>query len=152
MKLTMSSEMAIHAVWFLATLDSEEPVLSSLIAERIDVSESYVIKVLKRLVEARILTSRKGKKGGYRMRMLPADISLADIILACEADEMLYSCLCEERGCEEHRQVCPITDAMKRAENAMYSELRATTIADLVAFEWPEAKSESASDNTKKEV
>jgi Rrf2 family protein len=152
MKLTMSSEMGIHAVWFLAALNSEAPVLSSLIAERIDVSESYVIKVLKRLVEARILVSRKGKKGGYRMHKLPADVSLADIILACETDEVLYSCLCTERGCEEHRQICPITDAMKRAENAMYAELRATTVADLVAFEWPAAKSESGSDCEAKEV
>jgi DNA-binding IscR family transcriptional regulator len=41
MKLTLSSEMGIHAVWYLATLDNAEPVLSADVARGISVSESY---------------------------------------------------------------------------------------------------------------
>lgn len=135
MKLTMSSEMGIHAVWFLATIGTGEPVLSSLVAQGIGVSETYLIKVLKRLVVSRVLISRKGKKGGYRLRRTPAEISLSDIVIACEGDSEMYSCLHEERACVNAR-ACPVCATVDRATRAFYAELAGTSIADLVAFGW----------------
>lgn len=135
MKLTMSSEMGIHAVWFLATLDTDEPVLSVVIAEGIAVSESYLIKVLKRLVEARILASRKGKRGGYMLRKTPRQISLGDIVQACEGSGSIYYCQKEDRGCYE-KLACPICVTLSRASDAMYRELNATRIADLLEHGW----------------
>lgn len=136
MKLTMSSEMGIHAVWYVAASDGDMLVLSSSIAKGISVSDSYLIKVLKRLVAARILTSRKGKKGGYRMRQKPEEVSLADLVRACEGTEEIYSCLSEERGCSEHAPNCPVRQALHRASQAMYEELKRTTVADLLVFGW----------------
>jgi Rrf2 family protein len=144
MKLTMSSEMGIHAVWFLATLNVEEPVLSSAVAEGISVSESYLIKVLKRLVAARVLTSRKGKRGGYMLKQRPEQITLADIVRACEGPGGLYSCLSEERGCTEQQPHCPVCHTLRRAEEAMFDELRRTRISDLLAFGWASPIPESA--------
>lgn len=135
MKLTMSSEMGIHAVWFLAMVETGDPVLSSLVARGINVSETYLIKVLKRLVAARILASRKGKKGGYRLRRKPEEISLSDIVIACEGGSEMFSCLHEERVCLNER-ACPVCAAVGRATRALYGELAGTSIADLVAFGW----------------
>ncbi len=129
MKLTLSSEMGIHAVWYLATLDNAEPVLSADVARGISVSESYLIKVLKKLVSARILTSRKG------MRKKPAQITLADIVGACEGTGDIYSCQKEDRGCLDSGR-CPICITLTRASEAMYRELNATRIADLLAHGW----------------
>lgn len=138
MKLTMSSEMGIHAVWFLATVGTGEPVLSSLVAKGIGVSETYLIKVLKRLVVSRILASRKGKKGGYRLRRPPEEISLAHIVLACEGDNDMFTCLNEERVCLNER-ACPVCATIGRATRALYAELDRTSIADLVSFGWTPA-------------
>lgn len=135
MKLTMSSEMGIHSVWFLATLDSENPVLSSDIARSIRVSETYLIKVLKKLVSARLLVSRKGKNGGYRLRKKSTAITLSDVVRACEGDDDIYTCLDEERGCLNDR-ACPVCLTLRRAETAMFNELSKTSIADLVRFGW----------------
>ena len=135
MKLTMSSEMGIHAVWFLAVVGTGEPVLSSLVARSISVSETYLIKVLKRLVAARILASRKGKKGGYRLRRAPEEITLADIVIACEGGDDMFTCLHEERECFNER-ACPICNTIIRATRAFYAELASTSITDLVAFGW----------------
>ena len=141
MKLTMSSEMGIHAVWFLAELNAESPVLSSYIAESIQVSESYLIKVLKRLVASKVLNSRKGKKGGYLLRRPPEEISLKDVILACEGDDGFYECLHEERECGRETN-CPIRQTLARGRTAMYAELDKTTFADLVQSRWPRTISE----------
>lgn len=135
MKLTMSSEMGIHAVWFLATLDLGEPVLSSTVAQGISVSESYLIKVLKKLVVARILASRKGKRGGYMLKKKPQQISIGDIVRACEGTATIYYCQKEDRGCLESRS-CPICATLKRASDALYAELNGTRIADLLEHGW----------------
>lgn len=134
MKLTMSSEMGIHAAWFLAMEGSVSPMLSTTLASRIQVSETYLIKVLKRLVEARLLESRKGKSGGYRLKKPAANITLADIVRACEGDDDLYQCLHDERKCLNTRVTCPVCVTVLRAEHAMYDELARTTVQDLLDF------------------
>lgn len=136
MKLTMSSEMGIHAVWFLAASNRTGPVLSSEIAGTICVSETYLIKVLKRLVTGRLLGSRKGKKGGYVLRRTSAEISLWDVVSACEETGTIYECSTEIRGCVELSPNCPVRGALARAQEAMIAELRKTSIADLMASDW----------------
>ncbi len=135
MKLTMSSEMGIHAVWFLATLDVSEPVLSATVAEGIAVSESYLIKVLKKLVTARILASRKGKRGGYMLKKKPQQITLGDIVEACEGSANIYYCQKLDRGCLENR-ACPVCVTLGRASQALYEELNSTRISDLLEHGW----------------
>mgnify|MGYP002725838346 CR=1 FL=1 len=135
MKLTMSSEMGIHAVWFLATLDVGKPVLSATVAEGITVSESYLIKVLKRLVTARVLASRKGKRGGYMLKKKPHQITLGDIVEACEGSAAIYSCQKDDRGCLEARS-CLVCTTLSRASDALYSELNKTRVSDLLDHGW----------------
>ncbi len=136
MKLTMSSEMGIHAVWFLAASNRKEPVLSSEIAAGICVSETYLIKVLKRLVKGKLLSSRKGKKGGYVLRKTAAEISLADVVSSCEETSTIYECSTEVRGCVEQSVFCPVRAALARAQQAMVAELQRTSIGDLMSSDW----------------
>jgi len=136
MKLTMSSEMGIHAVWFLAHARRPAPVLSSEIATSIFVSETYLTKVLKRLVRGKILGSRKGKKGGYVLKRAPEEISLADVVSACEETCAIYECSTETRGCVDRSARCPVRASLARAQEAMISELNRTTEADLMNWDW----------------
>ena len=149
MKLTMSSEMGIHAVWFLATLDTGEPVLSAAVAEGISVSESYLIKVLKKLVTARILASRKGKRGGYMLKKKPQQITIGDIVDACEGTARIYYCQKEERGCLASRS-CPVCATLGRASDALYRELNGTRITDLLEHGWKTPLPTTATDMQEK--
>jgi len=137
MKLTMSSEMGIHAVWLLAARGGDRPLLSRTIAQMLKVSETYLTKVLKKLVEARILTSRKGRMGGYLLRKGPEEVSLAAVVAACEGGEELFECIREDRGCQTAIQDCPVRGALRRAQQAMYDVLAQQTIAGLLSCSWP---------------
>ncbi len=136
MKLSMSSEMGIHAVWYLAQQPAQLPVQSNSVALAIGASETYLTKVLHRLADAKILRSKKGKAGGFLMGRPGAEITLADVVLACEADEPLYSCQRELRGCPRDLAKCPICLAVGRARSLLFEELAKTSIADLVAYGW----------------
>jgi Rrf2 family protein len=80
MELTRAARYAIAAVTYLAKQQGTEPVPSHVMAEARKIPERFLLKVLKPLVSAGILTSLKGPNGGYRLARPSGQISLLDII------------------------------------------------------------------------
>ena len=64
MKLTCASSYALHAVAYMAQQKTDRPVASHKIAQERGIPERFLLKVLKPLVSARVLTSIKGPNGG----------------------------------------------------------------------------------------
>ncbi len=84
MKLTRASSYALHAVAFMAAQKSPDPVASHNIAKARGIPERFLLKVLKPLVSARVLTSIKGPNGGYKLARQPSDITMLEIIEAAD--------------------------------------------------------------------
>ena len=84
MKLTRASSYALHAVAFMAAQKTEKPVASHKIAEDRGIPERFLLKVLKPLVSARVLTSIKGPNGGYKLARQPNDITMLEILEAVD--------------------------------------------------------------------
>ncbi len=135
MKITMSSEMAIHAVWYMTVHCDDSPIQAPEIAEKLCVSSSYMVKILKKLAKEGILISKRGKNGGFRMGRKPEEISVADILVAIERDAIEYFCLSETRHCPGPG-TCPIHSTVERASKAALDVLKATTMSDLAAQGW----------------
>src|SRR5436309_10792215 len=84
MKLTCASSYALHAVAYMAQQKSDRPVASHKIAQERGIPERFLLKVLKPLVTARVLTSIKGPNGGYRLARPATDITMLEIVEAVE--------------------------------------------------------------------
>jgi len=84
MKLTRASSYALHAVAYMAQQKSDRPVASHKIAQERGIPERFLLKVLKPLVTARVLTSIKGPNGGYRLAKPATDITMLEIVEAVE--------------------------------------------------------------------
>src|SRR5438874_7140156 len=84
MKLTRASSYAIHALVFMAAQKKNRPVASHHIAKARGIPERFLLKVLKPLVTARVLTSIKGPNGGYRLARPATDITMLEIVEAVE--------------------------------------------------------------------
>lgn len=84
MKLTRASSYALHAVAYMIQRKSDKPVTSHEIAQERAIPERFLLKVLRPLVSARVLTSIKGPNGGYRLARSPADITLLEIVEAVD--------------------------------------------------------------------
>lgn len=69
------------------------------IAKHTHLSVPTVSKLLKRLVAAGLLTSVRGAAGGYRLQRSAAEISVADIIYALEAQRGLTECSLQPNEC-----------------------------------------------------
>ncbi len=84
MKLTRASSYALHAVAFMAAQKHDRPVASHHIAQARGIPERFLLKVLKPLVQARVLLSVKGPNGGYRLARPASDISMLEILEAVD--------------------------------------------------------------------
>jgi Rrf2 family protein len=84
MKLSRASSYALHAVVHLAGHPTNQPLPSHFVARARGIPERFLLKVLKPLVSARLLTSVKGPNGGYRLARPSKNISMLDVIQAVE--------------------------------------------------------------------
>ncbi|MDP3930856.1 MAG: SUF system Fe-S cluster assembly regulator, partial [Methylococcaceae bacterium] len=60
-----------------------------------------VSKILKLLVNAEVLISTRGAKGGYVLAREPGKISVATVISALEGPIALTECSISQQGCEQ---------------------------------------------------
>ena len=84
MRLTRASSYAIHAVAYMANQKKDYPTASHIIARKKGIPERFLLKVLKPLVSAQVLTSVKGPNGGYRLARPANEITVLDVLEAVE--------------------------------------------------------------------
>ena len=132
-------EWSIHCLTLLGALPPDQPLSGARLAEFHDVPPAYLGKQLQQLAKAGIVESVPGRNGGFRLGRPPADISLLDVVEAIEGTAPAFRCT-EIRqqgpsaiGRRNYVNPCGIATAMRRAEDAWKAELRAVTIADLLA-------------------
>ena len=84
MRFTRASLYALHAVAYMAGQQRDEPTPSHIIADKRNISERFLLKVLKPLVAAQVLISAKGPHGGYRLAKPANQITLLEIMEAVD--------------------------------------------------------------------
>ena len=131
MRLTRQSTYAIRTLIYCAVND---PGLSRIadIAKAHSISELFLFKLIKPLVEAGLIETVRGRKGGIRLGRPAAEITLLDTIKLTEDSFAMAECF--EGGSDI---VCPLADncdlngALREALNAFFDVLDGYTIADL---------------------
>jgi Rrf2 family protein len=91
----------------------------------------FLRRVLAKLAAARLLSSRKGRSGGFSLASRPEKISMADVIRIFQGEIELNQCLVKGIPCC-NRPTCPIRRRVKGVERMLRKELSAITIAMLV--------------------
>ncbi|MGI9601584.1 MAG: RrF2 family transcriptional regulator [Acidimicrobiales bacterium] len=137
MRLGDGVEWSLHCCSVLATLPPHEAIPAARLAEFHGVAPAYLAKQLQALSTAGIVTTRRGRRGGYHLARPPADITLLDVVLAVEGPGPAFRCSeIRQRGpsavpAERYLRPCGIARRMGRAEQAWRNELQRTTLADL---------------------
>jgi len=80
MKLSSRGEYALLALVYLARQDPDSFVSVETIAQHQGIPPKFLEQILLALKRARYLKSAKGQRGGYRLALLPEQISLAEIV------------------------------------------------------------------------
>jgi FeS assembly SUF system regulator len=91
-----------------------------------------VSKVLKVLLQSRLLASHRGMKGGYGLVRNPQMISIAEIISALEGPLALTECSMDVTGRCDIEPSCPIRDNQRIINQVVRGALQNVMLADLI--------------------
>jgi Rrf2 family protein len=125
--LVQTTEMAIRALLVLTFEDGSAPVTPKQLAEKMGCSPSYLGKTLGTLVKAGILASVRGAHGGVLLRRRPAEVTLLEIIEACQG--VILGDFCA--GSAPGEAQCAYHVAMREVYDKTTEVLRRWTLADL---------------------
>jgi Rrf2 family protein len=90
MKMKNSLEQAACVVLMLALQKGHSPVKSAVISRRLDVSASYLKKIMPHLVSEGLVISDASKDGGYSLARSIDDITMLDVFYAIEGHGHFY--------------------------------------------------------------
>lgn len=135
--LPQSSRYAVSASLYLASMPAGEYHMVGEISRKMDLSPSYLSKILQRLSKIGVLDSRRGAKGGYRLHRPASEVSLSEIVAASQRTEKEpMPCMIEARDCDATKP-CAMHQFVARTEGSLWRRLDGITLASLgtVTFE-----------------
>lgn len=136
MRMSEGVEWAAHCCLLLDWLGGTEPVPTAELAAAFEIPGPYLNKQLQALVRADILTSTRGKRGGFALARPLDRITLLDVVDAIEGTEPAFRCT-EIRRCgigagaarAAFTTPCDVAASMHAAETAWRAALAARTLA-----------------------
>ena len=132
LKLVRADDYAVRAMIHLACLPEGSTALRSEVAEAQKIPGSFMAKILRRLVRARLLHSSRGVKGGFCLAKPASEISMLDILEAIEGPLSMARCVPDARGCE-WSSGCPAAAVWSRVQFAVTDILRNADLEALVS-------------------
>jgi Rrf2 family iron-sulfur cluster assembly transcriptional regulator len=113
----------------LASHSSGRPVALADIAERQEISLSYLEQLFGRLRKGGLVKSVRGPGGGYLLSRPPIEMRISDIILA--VDEPIQTTRCtpgSPAGCHNNKGRCLTHDLWEELGNQIYLYLSSVTL------------------------
>lgn len=134
--LSKKGKYAIQACLDLAKQEKGKPVLIAEIAERASIPKKFLEIILLDLRNVGILSSKKGKGGGYYLAREPAKVMLGQIVRLMDGPLAPVACVSQTayRPCEDcpDPATCGIKMVMKDVRDSIAAILDTTSLEDVV--------------------
>ncbi|MGI8950541.1 MAG: RrF2 family transcriptional regulator [Chitinophagaceae bacterium] len=135
--LSKKTKYAINALVYLAREGKEgAPIQISKIAESEHIPRKFLEAILLDLRNAGILSSKKGKTGGYYLHLHPEQINIADVMRLFDGPIALLPCVAYKyyERCEECKDeaTCGIRSVFSDVRNETVHMLKQATLAEIM--------------------
>ena len=132
MLISTKGRYALRIMIDLAEHQTDEFISLRGIAQRQEISEKYLERIVRMLVKAKVVDSLRGKGGGYRLNKSPDQYTAGSILQLTEESLAPVSCL------EKNAEPCPRAGSCRTLtlwqglDKVIYEYLESVTIADLM--------------------
>jgi Rrf2 family protein len=135
MKLSTRGEYALRAMLVLGLQYNPDAVTRIQdISKAQNIPQRFLEQILNDLKSAKLVVSKRGIAGGYRLARAPHLITLAPIIrhiegalapVGCASEHFYQKCSCPDE------RICALRSVMKEVREAIVNILEKVTVADL---------------------
>lgn len=130
MHITRYTDYSLRVLIYLATKDDELSTIQQ-IADSYDISRNHLMKVVHQLNKKGYIETIRGKKGGMKLRMQPADINIGVLVRETEHDLSLVECLSGKDACRIS-PVCGLKSMFSEAGESFLRTLDKYTLQDVI--------------------
>jgi Rrf2 family protein len=128
--LTRSAEYAVRALSLLALRDGGGALRSAEIAAELGLPPQFLSKILRRLTATDLVTSQRGRAGGFRLNRPSTEITLLAVVEPFLDGLDDVECLLGQGSCSD-TESCPLHAPMTEIRRAFRDLLAGTTLADI---------------------
>lgn len=136
--LSKKTQYAFRALTDLAENYGKGPILISEISARKNIPLKFLENILNELKKANFLESKKGKGGGYILKVPPKKINLAAVIRIINGPIALLPCVSLNfyKKCDDcNEENCGLRRVMAITRDATLKILEKKTLADILTGE-----------------
>jgi Rrf2 family iron-sulfur cluster assembly transcriptional regulator len=131
MQLTKRSSYGLIVIVELAAGRTSQPITAKTIARKYRFPLPFIEKILHQLRKSGLVTSRKGRGGGYVLALDPQTTSVFHILEALEEPLDLVGCLRSGGACRAVA-LCPTKAMWETIDRRLKTLLGSLTLADLL--------------------
>ncbi|MGB0573098.1 MAG: Rrf2 family transcriptional regulator [Alphaproteobacteria bacterium] len=132
MKLSTKGRYGVMAMVDLTQYGAMGPVALAEVADRQEISLSYLEQLFAKLRRAGLVTSVRGPGGGYKLSFAAEEIRIADVISA--VDEPIRTTGCKpgaSKGCVRRTSRCVTHDLWEELGHQIHAYLNSVSLADV---------------------
>jgi Rrf2 family iron-sulfur cluster assembly transcriptional regulator len=134
LQITNQADYALRAMLYLTRLGFGKRAPSNIIAEEMNMSRIFLSRINTQLVNARLISTWRGARGGVALSRPPSEISVYDVLTAVDGPIRLTGCI-EDPDCCPFSGTCPLHKFWIRTQEVLINQLKSTSLQDLVADE-----------------
>ncbi len=127
--LSLSGQYALRAMIHMAQHMDDWPIPGRVIAVETDIPPKYLSKILGDLVRQGVLTSSRGKTGGFAMRRKPNRTRLYDVLIPFEQFQH-RTCPFENKRCSDAHP-CLAHERWKKVVESELDFLQNTMVSEI---------------------
>lgn len=130
-----SSRYAMQAIAYMAKQPLNRPIDIDVVSESVRLPPAYLAKIFQGLVRAGLVSSRRGREGGFSLARDPKQLTLLDVVNAVEdvKNSPLTNCIMGFDRCSDEN-ACPLHDIWTKAAKRIKHRLETYTVKDLTGF------------------
>ena len=141
MRLTEYTDYTLRVLMYCAS-NRDRLITIAELAEQHAVSKNHLMKIVNDLARQGVLETTRGRGGGLRLLLNPAEIRVGDIVRTCETDFRLVECFDSSTNTCTLTPTCRLKGVLNEALQAYFKALDAATLDDITG---PEPSAQPAS-------
>ena len=132
LQVSRKIDYGLRAMIFLASVTDGSIVPFREIARAMHIPEDFLAKILRTLVDGRLVLSARGSHGGYQLARRSSEISFLEIIEAIEGPVQMNVCLADsgKESCGLSAS-CTMQSVWREGQDRMLEVYRASKLSDL---------------------